>query len=162
MKQPINKQQLLEQILQILTKAHQVAVAAAHSAIDAATNEQTVPEHKYDTLALEASYLAHGQAMRVQECEKEIAQFKQLPIHLASETVKIGSLVRLIDDSDNLSWVFFAPCSGGLKFEYQQQMVTVVTLKSPLGAALFNKSIGDEAIYIVGEKSFCYEIDAID
>lgn len=162
MKQPIDKPLLLEQILQILTKAHQVAVASAHSAIDAATNEQTVPEHKYDTLALEASYLAHGQAMRVQECEKEIAQFKQLPIHIASETVKLGSLVRLIDENDTLSWVFFAPCSGGLKFEYQQQFVTVVTLKSPLGAALLNKSVGDEVAYQVGDTPFCYEIDAID
>ncbi len=66
----MNKADLVQIIIQQLEDKLHVAHASTQRAIDAATDEETVPEHKYDTLALEASYLAHGQAMRVQEVKK--------------------------------------------------------------------------------------------
>ncbi len=74
----IDKSLVITAVMAELQLRYQVAQDAVQSALDAATNEQTIPEHKYDTLALEASYLAHGQAKRVQECEQDIKQFKNL------------------------------------------------------------------------------------
>ncbi|MDF5129497.1 transcription elongation factor, partial [Vibrio parahaemolyticus] len=72
----MNKADLVQIIIQHLEEKLQVAHSSAQRAIDAATDEETVPEHKYDTLALEAAYLAHGQAMRIQDSEEELRQYR--------------------------------------------------------------------------------------
>ena len=69
----MNKALLLEKIITVLEITYQNAVEAAMRAYNTATNDENVAENKYDTLALEASYLAHGQALRVAECEADIA-----------------------------------------------------------------------------------------
>ena len=157
----MNKFELLQAILLEMENSLSIAHNATQRAIESATDEQTVPEHKYDTLALEASYLAHGQAMRVEECERDLSQMKKLQLPQKSELVALGSLVGLLDDNDELKWFFVAPCAGGLKVYYQQQRVMLVTLNSPLGQVLKGKSIGDEAEYKVGQASFSYQIDTI-
>lgn len=158
----IDKSLVITAVMAELQLRYQVAQDAVQSALDAATNEQTIPEHKYDTLALEASYLAHGQAKRVQECEQDIKQFKNLVSLAGNDKVAVGSLVQLLDEQDNARWVLFSPCAGGMTVEHAGQRITLVTLKSPLGAALFNKSVDDEVVYHVGDKAFCYQIAAID
>ncbi|NMS58020.1 transcription elongation factor, partial [Vibrio parahaemolyticus] len=47
----MNKADLVPIIIQHLEEKLQVAHSSAQRAIDAATDEETVPEHKYDTLA---------------------------------------------------------------------------------------------------------------
>ncbi|MDW2239227.1 transcription elongation factor, partial [Vibrio sp. 1565-1] len=76
----MNKAELIQIIIYQLEEKLRIAHASTQRAIDAATDEETVPEHKYDTLALEASYLAHGQAMRVQESEDELRQYRSMVI----------------------------------------------------------------------------------
>ena len=66
---PWKNSKLCDAILLALEEKLSIARSSTQRAIDAATDEETIPEHKYDTLALEASYLAHGQALRVQESE---------------------------------------------------------------------------------------------
>lgn len=157
----MNKIELLQVIVLEMEKSLIIAQRSTQRAIESATDEETVPEHKYDTLALEASYLAHGQAMRAEECERELSQMKQLSIPTNMEHVALGCLVCLLDDSDECQWFFIAPCAGGLKVDYQQQRVMVVTLASPLGKALKGKSIGDDVDYQVGQTNFSYQIDTI-
>ncbi|MFI3277040.1 MAG: transcription elongation factor, partial [Vibrio sp.] len=52
----MNKSELRQIIIEQLETRLRIAQSATQRAIDAATDEETVPEHKYDTLALEASY----------------------------------------------------------------------------------------------------------
>ena len=54
------QQQVLERLAEDLLQAEQ-AVRAAH---ETATHEENIAENKYDTLGLEAAYLATGQARR--------------------------------------------------------------------------------------------------
>ena len=54
------KQQVLERLAEDLLQAEH-AVRAAH---ETATHEENIAENKYDTLGLEAAYLATGQARR--------------------------------------------------------------------------------------------------
>ena len=157
----MNKFELLQTILLEMEKSLVIAQSATQRAIESATDEETVPEHKYDTLALEASYLAHGQAMRVEECERELSVMKQMQLPKNAESAMLGCLVSLLDDNDQSQYFFIAPCSGGLKIDYQEQRVMLVTLNSPLGKALKGKSVGDEVDYQVGQKSFYYQIDTI-
>ena len=65
----MNKSQLKEEIVSMLQQQHNITLDAVNQAVASATDKETIPEHKYDTLALEAAYLAHGQAIRVTESE---------------------------------------------------------------------------------------------
>ena len=158
----MNKLELRQVILAQLQNKLSVAISSAQRAMESATDEETVPEHKYDTLALEASYLAHGQAVRVQECEEEIRQVTELYMPNQPESVVLGSLVSLLGLDDRRKLFFVSPCAGGLKVEYNEQSIMLVTFDSPLGRALKAKQIGDEVIYHVGDTEHSYEIENID
>ncbi|RTZ16084.1 transcription elongation factor [Vibrio aquaticus] len=157
----MNKLELRQTILTLLQHKLAIAVSSAQRAMESATDEETVPEHKYDTLALEASYLAHGQAMRVQECEEEIRQMKELVLPDTPEKVVLGSLVTLLDLDEQPRLFFLAPCSGGLKVECGEESLMLVTFDSPLGKAMRSKQVGDEVEYSVGSFTHCYDIESI-
>ncbi|MCC4821280.1 transcription elongation factor, partial [Vibrio lentus] len=104
----MNKSELRQIILEQLESRLHIAQSATQRAIDAATDEETVPEHKYDTLALEASYLAHGQAVRVQECEDDIQCYRNLVLR-DSERITVSSYVVVIDEHDQYKHFFMGP-----------------------------------------------------
>ena len=158
----MNKVDLVQIIIQQLEDKLQVAHASTQRAIDAATDEETVPEHKYDTLALEASYLAHGQAMRVQESEEELRQYRTLVLRdFVDARIAVGAYVELVDENDVEKAFFIGPCSGGLTVEWQGKEVFVLTPKSPLGRALVGKEEGEEVEMKIGDKTTCYEVVTI-
>ncbi|CAE6891112.1 MULTISPECIES: GreA/GreB family elongation factor [Vibrio] len=158
----MNKVDLVQIIIQQLEDKLQVAHASTQRAIDAATDEETVPEHKYDTLALEASYLAHGQAMRVQESEEELRQYRTLVLRdFVDARIAVGAYVELVDENDVEKAFFIGPCSGGLTVEWQGKEVFVLTPKSPLGRALMGKEEGEEVEMKIGDKTTCYEVVTI-
>lgn len=157
----MNKLELKQIIVDLLDKKWQIAQSSVQRAIESATDEETVPEHKYDTLALEASYLAHGQAKRLQECEQEITMFNDLVMPTDPETVSLGCLISLLDIDEQRKWFFIAPCAGGLKVSGSEGAIMLVTFDSPLGKALKSKQVGDEVSYNVSGVEHCYEIETI-
>ncbi|MGF1719855.1 GreA/GreB family elongation factor [Vibrio kyushuensis] len=155
----MNKLELKQIILVSLKEKWEIAKSATQRAIDAATDEETVPEHKYDTLALEASYLAHGQALRVQECEQEIQQFESLVINdLSDQKVALGAYVTLLCEDETKKNLFVGPCSGGLSVHWQGNSVSVITPLAPLGKALIGRELDDEVELKIGESVYYYEI----
>ncbi|MDA0146812.1 GreA/GreB family elongation factor [Vibrio sp. LaRot3] len=154
----MNKSQLVALIVQALKAKLQVAHSSTQRAIDAATDEETVPEHKYDTLALEAAYLAHGQAMRVQECEQQLSQFRTMPIiDKQGLPVSIGCYVEVEDENEQLKRFFIAPNSGGLCVDYNGVDVFLLTPESPMGKAMMGKQQEDEIeLEIAGKRTEYY------
>ena len=69
------RQQVLERLAEDLRQAEQ-AVRAAH---EAATHEENIAENKYDTLGLEAAYLATGQARRAEAIRQAMANLAPIP-----------------------------------------------------------------------------------
>lgn len=67
------QQQVLERLAEDLLHVEQ-AVRAAH---DTATHEENIAENKYDTLGLEAAYLATGQARRAEAIRQSMARWRQ-------------------------------------------------------------------------------------
>ena len=65
-----------EQILSTINNA----ITAASQAYETATHKENKAENKYDTLGLEAAYLAEGQSKRVLELEQSLASFQHLEI----------------------------------------------------------------------------------
>ncbi|WEM45062.1 transcription elongation factor (plasmid) [Photobacterium sp. DA100] len=157
------KPQIIDLILDDLQQAYQGAMHAADQAHSAATDDQSVAETQYDTLAIEAAYLAHGQSQRVAECLSDLNAYKQLKAALppSLHEVVLGCLVHIIDEDDNGKWVFFGPTAGGIKVSLEQYEVVVVTPTSPLGEALLGLGVGEEAEVHLGGKVVFYEVDVI-
>src|ERR1044071_8171647 len=88
---------------------------AAYDAARAATHEEAKPENDKDTRALEASYLAAGQAERVRELESAGKMIRGLSIRELAEDAPIqaSSVVTLEDDDGARSIFFMAPYGGG-------------------------------------------------
>lgn len=131
-----------------------IAENAVKVARDTATHKDCLGSSKYETMGLEASYLAQGQGIRLLELERSLAYFKQLtPQPL--DSIQLGSLVVLNDEHDEQQPFLLAADAGGLKIPYQQHTITVITSKAPLGKAMVGKSTGEDfALKIAGKDRY--------
>lgn len=145
----VNKQAIVKQIIERLQHDLEVFFTAAKTAHEAATNKENLPDNKYDTLALEASYIAQGQANRAQELRKSIEIYKQLICTENDNEITMTSLVFIESDDALNKIVFIGPVEGGLKLMCGSIELTVITTNSPLGRELIGKNVGD--IVEIGE-----------
>ena len=162
----MDKKSVHQAIKNALLQRFETAKWAAKQAHDAATNDESVAENKYDTFGLEASYLAHGQSQRVLDCEKDWLLFnkKSADIFNQDEAIKLWALVRLegIEVADGAEKYFFiSPCAGGLTVEVDEKTVYLVTSSSPVGKVLLGKLTGDEVELLQNGKQTAYEITSI-
>ena len=142
----MNKHAVLQLILEKLVADLDVAQRAAQTAYETATHEENIAENKYDTLGLEASYLAAGQAKRVEEIKQSLALCQNLNLRPYDEQrgIEVGALLGLEDDDGRQQWLFLAPDAAGLKVYVVGQLVTVMTARSRLGKSLLGKFEGAE------------------
>ncbi len=141
----MDKRLLLEEIIKKLEEDYQLFFNAAKTAHDAATHQENIPDNKYDTLALESSYIAQGQANRAQEIKSSIAQLKQLSIKtfLPEDPIRLSALVEMEEEDGSQRMLFIIPAAGGLMVRCQNRDVRVITPESPLGRALLGSHLGD-------------------
>ncbi len=116
---------------------------AAQSRLDAIDGEMK-QEGKYDTRAIEASYLAGAQKRRLEEIIVEIQGLKALPVVelIPITTAGVGSLVE-VESPNGTQWYFISPSSGGVDVATKPP-VKVVSLQSPIGQALLGLAVGEE------------------
>jgi hypothetical protein len=136
------QQQVLDRLAEDLLQVEQ-AVRVAH---ETATHEENIAENKYDTLGLEAAYLATGQARRAAAIRQAMAnwhQFRPSP-YAASIGIQIGALVCLVDSDDKQQYLFLGPDGGSMKLVSDGQLVQVISSEAPLGRAVLGKCEGDE------------------
>jgi transcription elongation GreA/GreB family factor len=147
----MNKHSVHQLILDKLRVALDIAERAAQTAYETATHEENIAENKYDTLGLEASYLAAGQAKRVEEIRHSLALCQNLTLRAYDENrgIEVGALLGLEDEKGREQWLFLAPDAAGLKVDVVGQPITVITPRSPLGKSLLGKCEGDEVEILV-------------
>jgi len=140
------KRKLIDHLILELEATYQTALTAAKRAHSTATDKANIAENKYDTLALEAAYLAEGQAKRASECNADLKSIQNLTAqdYSLSDAVVVGALVGLIDQHEKPLSLFLAPVSGGLKFAFEGRSIVVITPSSPLGKKLIGKFVDDE------------------
>jgi transcription elongation GreA/GreB family factor len=148
----INKKKLVDVIVTALTQELQQAIDAANDAHAAAVDDQSVAETQYDTLAIEAGYLAEGQSKRVSEFQQAIDAYQALTLIEFDEAsfVALGALVQLGAESKTNQWFFIGPAAGGFRCQQDQQNITVITPQSPMGAALISKQQDDDINIMLG------------
>ena len=142
----MNKLQIITKITKLLTSELTLATNAASTAHSDAIDDQSVAETQYDTLAIEASYLAEGQSKRVQEYQEALKAYQQLNSPDFDQNTPIGltALIQLSKDQAGKSWFFIGPFAGGFRCNLDDQLITVITPASPMGQALMDKYQDDD------------------
>lgn len=148
----MDKSSLPRQVLARLADDLLQTEHAARTAHEMATHEENIAENKYDTLGLEASYLATGQARRAEAIREAMAhwrQFRPRPYD-ASQGIQLGALVCLVGSDDQQQQLFLGPPGGSMSLASGDAHVQVISGESPLGAAMLGKFVGDEVSIQVG------------
>lgn len=119
--------------------------ASAEATREGALHEESRAENDKDTRGLEASYLARGQAKRVEETEEAATRLRFLDRRAFGEDdpIDLAALVRVSIDEVEEVCFFLAPVGGGLRVEVGGVAVTLLTPASPVGRALAGKVRGD-------------------
>ena len=161
----MNKDKLIAAIIDSLQHDLNNAINAAEQAHLASTDEQSIAETQYDTLAIESAYLAEGQSKIIGEIQQAINQLKQIVINPFTENcaIDIGACVQLAEQSNtvqiennqfkNNQWYFICPVAGGMSINLEGNSYTIITPQSPVGNALMGKYLEDDFHLQLGAKT---------
>ncbi|MFO0689016.1 MAG: GreA/GreB family elongation factor [Myxococcota bacterium] len=154
------KRRLVAELLDRLRADHAALVRAQQATLAGATSEEAKPEHAKDTRALEQTYLARGQAQRVEELAEGLARVAVLPLRpfAQDEPIAVGALVGIEEDGVS-SALLLVPYGGGVRLAGGEQ---VVTPASPLGRALLGRRPGDEVELRVGGRMRALVIRSVE
>ena len=153
---PPSKALLKEQLVRVLAADLAVRERAYQASREAATHQEAKPENDKDTRALEQSYLARGEALRLEEQRAALADVQAMALQALGESgpVCLGALVATAQDGqeDGQEALFWIVQHGG-GARLQGGAVLVVTPKSPLGRALLGSRAGDECEVLLAGKA---------
>jgi hypothetical protein len=141
----MDKQSIIQAIAALLQEEIARAVESANRTREGAIHEEARPENDKDTRALEASYLARGQAQRVVELERACKRilFMETRPFSGDDPIDISALI-LLEGEEGSRWYFLAPAGGGRTVECAGVSIDVITPEAPLGRALVGRQRGDD------------------
>lgn len=144
------KSELKSALLASLDAEIDAALTSAQDAQATASHEQNKPENQYDTLALEAAYLAHGQSERIRELQQLRIRIGQwtVPAYEEDDLAGNGALIqlqRMDKGNPGERWIWIAPV-GGRQLMVDNTPVQVVSLQAPLAQQLVRLGEGDELL----------------
>lgn len=155
----LDKEKIMAAIIHQIEHELGVAIHAAKVAHQDATNEESKPENEYDTRALEASYVARGQAQRVAELKEALYEFKHTSLKSFNAASPITATAMINVESDaKKSHLFFMPRGGGIIVNVDGVRIQVVTPSTPLGQALLQNKKGDQVYVELGDGEKEYDI----
>ena len=148
----LNKENILIKICDLLRQQCEQSKKALDESHQNAIDPENIPENKYDTTGLEASYLVQGQARHLEELEDTLKSYERFKFPEYNGTVQLGSLVLIEDDDYNEIYYFIGPKTGGINIEEGDVSVTLISFNSPIGQKLIGKYVGDPIeIFIDGQ-----------
>lgn len=140
-----DKQEVRDALLASLRATLAAAAHAAEQTREGAVHEESRSEGDKDMRATEQSYVARGQAMRVEDLAEQIQRLETTPLPVIgpADPVAAGALVRvLVDDEPRI--LFVVPWGGGTELRIDGTRVVVVTPASPVGRALVGRRVGED------------------
>ncbi|MFC1467908.1 GreA/GreB family elongation factor [Verrucomicrobiota bacterium] len=162
----MNKTEILEQIIAHLQADVDSMKRAEKHSHSVATDKENQPKSKYETLALESSYLAQVQCDRVNQMEAILMAYQAL----RGEVIEKGDIIRLsalvtVEETDQpRQHYFIGPKTGGwagLELDVDDECVTVITSASPIGQALLGHKEGDTLTVKIGWNERTLTISAV-
>lgn len=153
------KQQILDELIKKARTELQALESSAKSNRDFATDQEFKAESKYDTRALEASYLASAEAKRVEELKLEIQILEEVDVDASKKLgeISIGALVELLHQNQKRLY-FLIPTAGGTLISVSNEPVLVVSVFSPIGDALLGLKKGETFEVETPKETRIYEV----
>ena len=141
----MDKRVILERVRAEFLALLEQTVAASNEARDEATDDESRGESKYDTHAVEASYLAAGQAERAEEMGRTLQTFNltQFPDFAPDAAIEVGALVD-VDFAGERVYYLICTAGGGTSFEIDGRELTVLAPTAPLASKLMGAKAGDK------------------
>jgi len=141
----MDKVKIVSKIVNIIEAELASATRAATDSAQEATSEESRAENKYDTRALETSYLASAQAHHAKSLKESLQAYRNFsPPEERGTQIALGALVTTLGPGGR-SEFFIGPAYGGVELQGESGAITVLSAKSPLAAEMIGKSIGDSA-----------------
>ena len=143
-KQRINKQEILERVRARFREQLERTISASQEAREEATHEESRAESKYDTHAIEASYLAAGQAERAEDLALTLQTFAltKFPDFSPNAPIAVGALVDVLFEGER-SYYLLAAAGGGTSCDINGRELTVLAPSAPLARKLIGAKAGD-------------------
>jgi transcription elongation GreA/GreB family factor len=135
------------------------AIRVHKTAKEGATHSEARPENDKDTRALEQSYVARGQAMRVRDLELALTTTEKMLLRAFADgdPVALGAVV--VTSEEDVETIFMlAPHGGG----HTIGRIKIVTPEAPLGRALLGKHVGDTCEVMLAGKRRTLTIECIE
>ena len=152
------RKDLIEAFLNQISKDRESIKASIDDAHTAATHEETAAKSKWDTFALENSYLANGQVKRLQELDAAYDYLKKLSQPASTDTVQEGHLVVLEDENGKRQQVLLSKLGGGIKAYVSGSTYQVLSLQTPLAKAILGSGLDETAEIQIQGKEIEYQI----
>jgi transcription elongation GreA/GreB family factor len=140
------KQKIIEAFIAHFEIEIAALIASAKAAHAAATHEESRAEDRHDTFAIEASYLAAGQAKRVQEIRASLNELNDFLAHLqpkSAAAIDLGALVTL-ESEGKQTYSLIARFGGGTQVDSGGAMVSLLSPTSPLGEGILGLQKGEQ------------------
>jgi len=155
-----DKSDLKAVLLASLDQEIDAALAAAQQAQETASHEDNKPENQYDTLSLEAAYLAHGQSERILQLQEERILLAKWPVpeFETDDQIATGAFVVLENEEATEQKLIWITPKGGRSILIQGQTVLVVSPDAPLAKQLMGMCEGDEIQLSQGTSQTFWEI----
>ena len=140
-----NKSAVIEALRAQLARALSSMASAAANTREGVTHEDARAEGDKDMRSTEQSYVARGQAMRVEDLAESLQRFETTawPSFDSESPLRAGALIGVLVDDEEEKFFFLVPYGGGTTVRIGKVEVTVVTPSSPVGGALLGKRVGD-------------------
>jgi transcription elongation GreA/GreB family factor len=141
---PVDKRRVVELVKERARHDLDVATRAQRASAQGATHEEARAEGDKDMRSTEASYLARGQAARVDELRETVALLATLPEQALApdDPARAGALLWVEEDDARSLWLL-ASLGAGIEVDVDGERVSVVSTRSPLGRALLGCREGD-------------------
>lgn len=155
----VDKAVLIEAAIARLREETEALRESARQTREGAIHEESRAENDKDTRGLEASYLARGQAARVEETEDAVTRLSYLELRSfgPDDPIALSALVTAEVDGAERRY-FLVPDAGGQRVAAGGVEVQLLTPSSPVGRALIGKSVGDSFELTVAGTVRDYEI----
>jgi transcription elongation GreA/GreB family factor len=161
----MNKREVFEQLLATVTDMLNGAAQGQKDAQYEANQHIGAMISRYDTFKEEAQYLAAAQQIRVTELTEAKNLLEALlgneNIFEPGDKVRVASVVTLIDDDENRLIYLLSPALGGEQFEVDGQMVTILTLTSPIAMEIRNLAVDDDVVLTLQGKKKTWYVEKI-
>lgn len=160
----MTKKNIHQRFIDQLTAELEFITTAAKKSFATATSDEHRAEHKYDTFKLESSFLARGQAKRVQELTDALENLQLLPMKKMGkgDPIQLGALIRIKATDGEKRTLFFGYAAGGETLVADGEEIIIVTSQSPLGQAVLGKKVGDTFAIKIGSAKHTYAVVSVE